>query len=35
VRPEHEEVARGALPEARRVGTVVSTPPGDARVTFA
>ncbi len=35
VRPEHEEVARAALPEARRVGTVVSTGPGDARVTFA
>jgi phosphoribosylformylglycinamidine cyclo-ligase len=35
VRPEHEEVARDALPEARRVGTVVSTAPGDPRVTFA
>jgi phosphoribosylformylglycinamidine cyclo-ligase len=35
VRPEHEDVARDALPEARRVGTVVSTAQGDARVTFA
>jgi len=35
VRPEHEDVARDALPEARRVGTVVRTAQGDARVTFA
>ena len=35
VRPEHEEVARDSLPEARRVGTVVSTALGDPRVTFA
>jgi phosphoribosylformylglycinamidine cyclo-ligase len=35
VRPELEEAARAALPEARRVGTVVSTTPGSPRVTFA
>ena len=35
VRAEHEDVAHDALPEARRVGTVVSTAPGDVRVTFA
>jgi len=35
VHPEHEDVARQALPEIRRVGTVTSTAPGSARVTFA
>jgi phosphoribosylformylglycinamidine cyclo-ligase len=35
VRPELEGAARVALPEARRVGTVVATAPGSARVTFA
>jgi phosphoribosylformylglycinamidine cyclo-ligase len=35
VHPEHEDVAREALPEIRRVGTVTSTAPGAARVTFA
>jgi phosphoribosylformylglycinamidine cyclo-ligase len=35
VHPEHEDVAREALPDIRRVGTVTSTAPGAARVTFA
>ena len=35
VHPEHEVIARNALPEASRVGVVVSTEPGSARVTFA
>jgi len=35
IHPEHEEAARAALPEALRVGTVVATPPGSPRVTFA
>jgi phosphoribosylformylglycinamidine cyclo-ligase len=35
VRPELEDAARSALPEARRVGTVVATAPGSPRVTFA
>jgi phosphoribosylformylglycinamidine cyclo-ligase len=35
IRPELEGVARGALPEAVRVGTVVATAPGSPRVTFA
>jgi phosphoribosylformylglycinamidine cyclo-ligase len=35
VHPEHEEAVRIALPEAHRVGTVVSVPLGSARVTFA
>ena len=35
VRPEHEQAAREALPEMCRVGTVVRTAPGGARVTFA
>ena len=35
VHPEHEAIARNALPEASRVGMVVSTAPGSARVTFA
>ena len=35
IHPEHEMVARDALPEASRVGTVVSAAPGSARVTFA
>jgi len=35
VHPEHEAIARNALPEASRVGTVVTTEPGSARVTFA
>ena len=35
VHPEHEAIARNALPEASRVGTVESTQPGSARVTFA
>ena len=35
VHPQHEEAARKALPEASRVGTVVSAAPGLARVTFA
>jgi phosphoribosylformylglycinamidine cyclo-ligase len=35
VRPELEEAARAALPEARRVGTVVAAPPGSPRVSFA
>jgi phosphoribosylaminoimidazole (AIR) synthetase len=35
VHAEDEQVAAHALPEARRVGTVVRTAPGAARVTFA
>jgi len=35
VRPELEDAARSALPEARRVGTVVAAPPGSPRVSFA
>jgi phosphoribosylformylglycinamidine cyclo-ligase len=35
VRPELEEAARAALPEARRVGTVVACAPGSPRVSFA
>ncbi len=35
VRPELVEVAQTALPEARRVGTVVPVAPGSARVAFA
>lgn len=35
VHPEHEDAALAALPDARRVGTVVSVPLGSARVTFA
>jgi phosphoribosylformylglycinamidine cyclo-ligase len=35
VRPEHEEAARTALPEALRVGRVVAMAPGSPRVTFA
>jgi len=35
VRPELEAAARAAVPEARRVGTVVGAPPGSPRVSFA
>jgi phosphoribosylformylglycinamidine cyclo-ligase len=35
VRPDLVEVAQAALPEARRVGTVVPVAPGSARVSFA
>jgi len=35
VRPELEAAARAAVPEARRVGTVVAAPPGSPRVSFA
>jgi phosphoribosylformylglycinamidine cyclo-ligase len=35
VRPDLVEVALAALPEARRVGTVVPVAPGSARVSFA
>jgi phosphoribosylformylglycinamidine cyclo-ligase len=35
VHPQHEEAAREALPDATRVGTVVSVAPGSPRVTFA
>ena len=34
VRPELAEVAQAALPEVRRVGTVVPVAPGSARVAF-
>jgi len=34
VHAQHEKVARKALPEASRVGTVVRAAPGSARVTF-
>jgi phosphoribosylformylglycinamidine cyclo-ligase len=35
VRSELEEAARAAVPEARRVGTVVAAAPGSPRVSFA
>jgi phosphoribosylformylglycinamidine cyclo-ligase len=35
VRPELAEAARAAVPEARRVGTVLAAPPGSPRVSFA
>ena len=35
VHPEHVTAAQEALPEIRRVGTVVAAAPGAARVTFA